>query len=199
MPYFKIASADITNFPFLRYAASKNKPVLLSTGASTMGEIDAAVNILTEAGCQEVVLLHCILNYPTDNPNAHLRMLNGLRRAYPNFILGYSDHTLPDTSMTSLTTAYLLGAVVIEKHFTHDKSLPGNDHYHAMDVDDLSQFIHRVQCIHELLGPLEFKKPIESESSSRKNARRSIVLIGTYLPITFYVLKILSVNVLVLV
>ena len=176
VPFFKIASSDITNFPFLRYVASKNKPVLLSTGASTIGEIDAAVHILAEAGCQQVVLLHCILNYPTDNSNAHLRMINGLRRSYPNFILGYSDHTLPDPTMTSLTTAYLLGAVVIEKHFTHDKTLPGNDHYHAMDVEDLSRFIQRVHSIHELLGPLEFKKPIESESPSRKNARRSIVL-----------------------
>lgn len=176
VPFFKIASADLTNVPFLRKVAAKEKPVVLSTGASTLGEIDIAVDTLERAGCQDIVLLHCILNYPTENGNAHLLMIDGLKRAYPDRLVGYSDHTLPDDAMTSLVTAHLLGAVVIEKHFTHDKTLPGNDHYHAMDVHDLCRFSELVRRIHTLLGPSDYKKPIETENISRANARRSIVL-----------------------
>jgi len=176
MPFFKIASADLTNLPFLRKIASKGKPVVLSTGASTLGEIDVAVETIMRAGCRDIVLLHCILNYPTDNANAHLRMITGLQRAYPDRLVGYSDHTLPDDAMTALTAAFLLGAVVIEKHFTHDKSLPGNDHYHAMDVRDLSRFIAQVDRVCALLGESDHKEPIPTERISRLNARRSIVL-----------------------
>lgn len=176
MPFFKIASADITNIPFLRKVAKKGKPVVLSTGASTLGEIDVAVETLSQAGCIDLALLHCILNYPTDNANAHLRMIKGLERAFPKHIIGYSDHTLPDEAMTPLVTAHLLGAVILEKHFTHDKTLPGNDHYHAMDVKDLARFVEMARRVHSLLGESDHKEPIVTEAISRKNARRSIVI-----------------------
>ena len=176
VPFYKVASADVTNIPFLHKVAAKGKPVVLSTGASTLGEIDSAVKALTQTGCKDLALLHCILNYPTVNENAHLRMIQGLKRAYPNNIIGYSDHTLPDAAMTSLVTAYLLGAVIIEKHFTYDKTLPGNDHYHAMDQHDLVRFAELAETIHTLLGSTEHKEPIKTETTSRKNARRSIVL-----------------------
>ncbi len=127
---------------------------MLATGCSTVAEVDTAVAVLRDAGCRELSLLHCILNYPTPDANAHLQMITGLRRAFADIIIGYSDHTLPDEAMTPLTTAYLLGAVVLEKHFTHDKTLPGNDHYHAMDVDDLKLRRFRAQSekIRSLLG-----------------------------------------------
>ena len=177
MPFFKVASADLTNMPFLRKVAKKGKPVLLSTGASTLGEIDMAVATLAAAGCKDLALLHCILNYPTSNVNAHLGMIKGLARAYPNHIIGYSDHTLPNEAMIPLVTAHLLGAVIIEKHFTHDKTLPGNDHYHAMDVSDLARFIQMSKQVHELMGDSEHKEPITTEAIARKNARRSIVIL----------------------
>lgn len=176
MPFFKIASADLTNIPFLRKIAKKGKPVVLSTGASTLGEIDTAVDTLSKAGCEQIALLHCILNYPTEHKNAHLRMIEGLKRAYPRHVIGYSDHTLPDDAMSSLLSAHLLGAVILEKHFTHDKTLPGNDHYHAMDVNDLRRFIELARRVHELLGESDHKQPLPSEASARQNARRSIVL-----------------------
>lgn len=176
MAYFKVASADITNIPFLRKVAAKGKPVVLSTGASTLGEIGCAVDALARAGCKDIALLHCILNYPTANSDANLRMIKGLGRAYSEHMVGYSDHTLPDDAMTSLVTAHLLGAVIIEKHFTHDKTLPGNDHYHAMDSRDLARFVALVDRIHTLLGTSEHKAPIASEEIARRNARRSIVL-----------------------
>ena len=174
--YFKIASADITNPPLLKKVAETRKPVILSTGASNIGEIDAALAILRGAGAREICLMHCILNYPTRNENAHLGMLIDLRSRYPELLLGYSDHTLPNEQMTSLVSAHLLGAVVLEKHFTLDKTLPGNDHYHAMDEKDLARFQVNVKKVHELLGPTQLKAPIATEEISRLNARRSIVL-----------------------
>ena len=174
--FFKIASADITNLPFLKKIASKGKPIIISTGASTLEEIDMSLNTLINAGCKDIVLMHCILNYPTINSNAHLAMIRGLKSAYPDYLIGYSDHTLPDEHMSSLTAAYLLGAVIIEKHFTHDKSLSGNDHYHAMDEVDLSKFRTISNNLYELLGETDYKKPIKTEQISRLNARRSIVL-----------------------
>jgi len=176
VPFFKIASADITNTPLLRRVGKTRKPVILSTGASTIEEIDTALKTLEAAGASEIVLLHCILNYPTENRNAHLRMITGLREQYPNRLIGYSDHTVPEPLMTSLISAWLLGAVVLEKHFTHDKTLPGNDHYHAMDVDDLKKFRRRVDAVSDLLGETSAKAPISTEDISRLNARRSIVI-----------------------
>lgn len=175
MPCFKIASADITNFPLIRRIASKDKPVLLSTGASTLAEIEMAVTELEKWGCSSIALLHCVLNYPTPYENAHLNMIMGLQRAFPDSIIGYSDHTLPDDSMLVLTAAYLKGARIIEKHFTFDKSLPGNDHYHAMDVRDLKRFKSNIERLSILNGSAH-KHPIPSETPSRENARRSIVL-----------------------
>ena len=176
MPFYKVASADLTNIPFLRKIAAKGKPVVLSTGASTIEEIDIALDTIEKYGCKDVALLHCILNYPTPFEQAHLRMIKDLIKVYPENIIGYSDHTLPDDAMTSLLTAHLLGAVIIEKHFTHDKTLIGNDHYHAMDVDDLMRFVELIDRIHNSLGDESHKKPIETETISRLNARRSIVL-----------------------
>jgi N-acetylneuraminate synthase len=176
MPFFKIASADLTNVPMLRQVAATGKPVVLSTGASTLAEVDLALETLAGAGCREVALLHCILNYPTPIERAHLRMIEGLRRAYPEFVIGYSDHTPPDEAMTALLTAYLTGAVILEKHFTDDKMQPGNDHYHAMDTSDLRRFVDLVGRARLLLGDQVHKAPIADESISRKNARRSIVV-----------------------
>lgn len=176
MPFFKIASADLTNTPFLRQVAATGKTVVLSTGASTSAEVKGAVRTLRDAGCEELSLLHCVLNYPTADENAHLGMITGLRNDYPDLVIGYSDHTVPDAAMTALCTAWMLGARVIEKHFTHDKSLLGNDHYHAMDVDDLRTFLSSVKKIDAMIGSSSVKAPVDTEEISRLNARRSIVL-----------------------
>ncbi len=174
--YFKIASADITCLPLLRKIAQKEKPVIVSTGCSNIDEINFAIKELSGNGATDIIILHCILNYPTENKNANLAMITDLIKSYPNHIIGYSDHTLPDKEMTSLISSYLLGAKVIEKHFTDDKSQLGNDHYHAMDVEDLKNFNLRLSNIEELKGSIHKKEPIHSEEKSRLNARRSIVL-----------------------
>ena len=176
MQFFKIASADITNLPFLRKIATKGKPVILSTGASTIDEIKIAVDNLHKHGASNIALLHCILNYPTQNENASLGMINGLKYSFPEYLIGYSDHTLPDQHMTTLKSAYLLGARIIEKHFTYNKKLTGNDHYHAMDVEDLKVFMKELKIINTLIGQKYHKEPIPQEELSILNARRSIVL-----------------------
>ena len=174
--FYKIASADITNIPLLRRVARTGKPVVLSTGASTLDEVDGALKTLGTAGATDIALLHCILNYPCEDINAHVRMIGGLQDRYPNHIIGYSDHTVPDAEMTAMSIAYAMGAVVLEKHFTHDKTLPGNDHYHAMDVNDLSRFMKRLNTIADMLGEQRDKHPISTEDIARLNARRSIVI-----------------------
>ena len=176
-PFFKIASADITNIPLLRRVASKGKPVLQSTGASSLAEVDIAYRTLTAAGCKDIILLQCTLNYPCPDENANLNMIEGLAHAFPTCVVGYSDHTIPDEEMTVLTAAWLKGAVVIEKHFTHDKSLVGNDHYHAMNADDCKRFIANVERLDKVLGQT-FKAPLPDEAQAREHARRSIVTDG---------------------
>ena len=173
--FFKIASADITNTPLLRRVARTKKPVILSVGASTIDEIDGALATLRAAGATQIALLHCILNYPTADENANLRMLGDLAVRYPECVLGYSDHTTPKPGLPSLVAAWLLGAVILEKHFTHDTSLPGNDHYHAMTVDDVRSFRKEIARISPLMGE-RAKQPIPSEEIARHNARRSIVV-----------------------
>jgi sialic acid synthase SpsE len=174
--FFKIASADITNIPLLRRVASKGKPVILSTGASTLDEARAAVACLQEAGARDIVILHCILNYPTADADAHVRMLLGLREAFPDHLLGYSDHTKPSLDLDTLAVAFGLGAVVLEKHFTLDKTLAGNDHYHSMDRDDLIRGRDHLARVHRLLGGEQDKAPLASEEPARRFARRSIVV-----------------------
>jgi N-acetylneuraminate synthase len=175
VPFFKVASADLTNTPLLRRVARVGKPVVLSVGASTLEEIDGALGTLRAAGATSIALLHCILNYPTADENANLRMISSLARRYPECVLGYSDHTVPQSRLPSLVAAWLLGAVILEKHFTHDTSLPGNDHYHAMTAEHLQQFRSEIQRIEPLLGS-HHKAPLPSEDPARLNARRSIVV-----------------------
>lgn len=173
MPAFKIASADITNIPLLRKVARTGKPVLLSTGAATLPEVEFAVQQLQSAGCAELVLLHCVLNYPTPPPHAQLGMITVLKRIFPNQLIGYSDHVAPDATISSLEAAMLLGACILEKHFTHDKTLPGNDHYHAMDQDDLARFVAKAATYRTLIGGEG--KELAHEAAARLQARRSIV------------------------
>jgi N-acetylneuraminate synthase len=173
MDVYKISSSDLTNLPFIEILCGYRKPILLSTGASTIEEIRSAADLIRSAG-NPLCLMHCVLNYPTIDENANLGMITDLRRRFPTDLIGYSDHTMPNPEMDVLTTATLLGAVVLEKHFTHDKTLPGNDHYHAMDQHDLAAFLTRIDRLLVLIGSTE-KQPLPSEEISRQNARRSLV------------------------
>ena len=172
MDVYKISSSDITNKPFIEYICGFDKPIILSTGASNMDEINDAVSWIDAKG-NKLALLHCVLNYPTDDANANLGMIRSLQKNFPDRLIGYSDHTLPG-EMKVLEVATLLGAIILEKHFTHDKSLPGNDHYHAMDKNDLKRFYINMQSVLKLVGKCD-KAALDSEESARLNARRSLV------------------------
>ena len=174
VPFFKIASADITNIPMLKKIASKNKPIILSTGASTLSEIQEALDTLRANGAKEICLLHCILNYPTPEDHAHLGVIKTLTKTFPDCTIGYSDHVKPNTNgdMPALMLASFEGSVVLEKHFTFDKTLPGNDHYHAMDHKDLKKFCEQLKQYRTLYGTEE--KNLDNEKRARTNARRRI-------------------------
>ena len=173
--FYKISSSDLSNIPFIQYIGRKGKPVYLSVGASYLSEVDVAVRSLVEVGCQEIVLFHCVLSYPTKPNDANLRIISTLKKTFPNVKVGFSDHVAPDETMMTLATAYLLGAEVIEKHFTLDKSLPGNDHYHAGNPDDFKKAIKNFKWIDTVLGSAE-KTVLECEIIPRREARRSLVL-----------------------
>ncbi len=172
MDVFKISSSDITNRPFIEYLCGFGKPILLSTGASTLAEIAEAAAWIEEQG-NPLALLHCVLNYPTADENAALGMIPALIRHFPGCVIGYSDHTLPG-DMKVLETAVLLGARILEKHFTHDKTLPGNDHYHAMDRNDLVRFTASMTRTLSLIGARRLAS-LPSEEPARRHARRSLV------------------------
>ena len=172
MDVIKISSSDITNRPFIEFLCDFGKPIILSTGASHLHEIQEAVGWIENAKVP-LALLHCILNYPTEDQNAHLGMIKDLQKRYTRNVIGYSDHTLPN-DMKVLEMATLLGAVILEKHFTHDKTLPGNDHYHAMDMHDLKRFNVNLERTFKILGVQE-KHALQEENPARANARRSLV------------------------
>ena len=174
MDIYKISSSDLTNIPFIKYIASKNKPILLSTGASTLAEIKQAVNAIEEVSDVDIAIMHCVLSYPTAYEDANLLMIKDLAEHFPDYEIGYSDHTKPDENMLVLTTAYNYGATILEKHFTLDKTLQGNDHYHGMDPEDVVKFWNSVDFLSKING-MKNKQPLICESSSRKEARRSII------------------------
>ena len=181
MQVYKISSSDLSNLPFMEYQAKKNKPIILSIGASNEDEIDRAVETIRKHNDKPITLLHCVLEYPTPDEHANLNKIFTLKEKYKNnkdIIIGYSDHTKPDKDYDIIKTAYSLGAVVVEKHYTLDKTLQGNDHYHAMDPQDAKKMLEGIEFVKKIRGSYELKA-LESESKARSNARRSIVSQGS--------------------
>lgn len=174
MPGYKIASADLTNLPLLRHCAAKGKPMIVSVGASTSVEIERAIKEIRSTGNRQIALLHCVLSYPCKPEDANLRVISSLKELFPDCVVGYSDHVPPDHGCLALTEAWLLGARIIEKHFTLDKAKPGNDHYHAFDPDDIRHFRRQCEYATTLLGQAT-KEVLPCEQVARQQARRSLV------------------------
>lgn len=182
MDVYKISSSDLNNLPFVKYQAEKGKPMLISIGASNEDEIERTLSLVKSINNQPIALLHCVLEYPTPYSHANLNKIVSLKEKYatsPNntsapILIGYSDHTKPDECADIIKTAYNLGAVIIEKHFTLDKTLKGNDHYHAMDPDDARNILQGIEFIDSLRGSYDLKC-LDTEYAARNNARRSIV------------------------
>jgi len=170
VPAFKIASSDITHVPLLRHVASKGKPVLLSTGMSFLNEVADAVWNLKSSGAKDILLMHCVSVNPAAPQDMNLRALQTLQ-SYFELLVGLSDHS--EGTLLPLV-AVALGAVVIEKHFTLDKSAAGPDHKASMDPQDLRSLIRNLRDVEASLGDGR-KRPSEAEEESRLFSRRSIV------------------------
>lgn len=169
---YKISSSNLTNIPFIRYVSAKNKPIILSTAASTLNEIKNAVNAIEDESNFKIALLHSVLSYPTRLEDANLLMIKDLADNFKEYDIGYSDYTVPGDNMFVLTTAYNYGAVILEKYFTIDKSLPG--HEYAMDSEDVRIFRLNASVLSKING-YKNKQPLICESFSRRNVRKSIV------------------------
>jgi N,N'-diacetyllegionaminate synthase len=167
---FKIGSGEITNLPFLNHVARKSKPMIVSTGMASLEEVEAAVETICSVGNDQLVLLHCVSNYPADPADANLRAMDTLRRAF-NVPVGFSDHTL---GIEVPLAAVALGARVIEKHFTLDRCLPGPDQQASLEPHELQAMVAGIRKVEMALGDGK-KIPAASEANTSEVARKSLV------------------------
>lgn len=170
---FKVASGQAVEHHFLDYVARKKKPVLLSTGMCTLAEVADAVNVIRSAGNDQIVVLQCTTNYPTAVEDANLRAMMTMRDAM-QVVAGYSDHT---EGLNCATAAVALGASVIERHFTLDKSLAGPDHTSSSTPDEFTRLVHDIREVERSLGSGE-KIPCASELENASVMRRSIIAVA---------------------
>lgn len=170
VPAFKIGSGEITNRPLLEYVARKGKPVILSTGMSYLSEVNEAVRTMQESGCKELILLHCVSNYPAKASDANLRAMETMAAAF-QVPVGYSDHTL---GIEVPVAAVALGACLIEKHLTLDRSLPGPDHHASLSPAEFAEMTRAIRKVETALGDGR-KQPMPAEVDVCRAARRSLV------------------------
>ncbi len=170
MPFWKIPSGEITNLPYLIKVATTHKPIILSTGMSTLDEIQAAMTVLQDNGCSEITLLHCTTEYPAPYLDVNLKALNTLKEKF-KVPVGYSDHT---KGIEISVAAVAMGATVIEKHFTLDRTMEGPDHKASLEPDELAKMVSAIRNVELALGN-EKKKPAESEKKNKAIARKSII------------------------
>jgi N,N'-diacetyllegionaminate synthase len=168
----KIPSGEITNLPFLRYVGSLGLPVILSSGMSTMREIGDALSILEQSGLRrdKIIVLHCTTEYPTPMDEVNLRAMNNIRKTL-GVAVGYSDHTV---GIEVSVAAAALGASVIEKHFTIDRSLPGPDHKASLEPFELAAMVKAIRNVEVAFGS-DVKEPTNSEIKNIQIARKSIL------------------------
>ncbi|SEH53592.1 N-acetylneuraminate synthase [Magnetospirillum fulvum] len=172
LPLVKIPSGEITNLPYLRHVGSMELPVVLSTGMATLAEVDDALGVLEDAGVprDRITVLHCTTEYPTPMDEVNLSAMLTLRDAF-GVAVGYSDHT---EGIEIAIAATALGACIIEKHFTLDRSLPGPDHKASLEPDELAAMVAAIRNIERAMGD-GIKRPGPSETRNLPIARKSIV------------------------
>lgn len=174
MPLFKIASCLIPDKRLIRNIAKFNKPIILSTGGSELEEIQETVEVIYEQDNYSLVIMACTLSYPTKNKDAHILRIRKLNKLFPETIIGYSDHTEPDENMIIPSLAVSLGAKVIEKHFTLDRTMTGSGHSFSLDPPLLKKMVENIRLTEEVLGEEELKICVP-EQKTRQEARMSIV------------------------
>lgn len=170
VPAFKVGSGEITNLPLLKHIAKKKKPIILSTGMSTIDEVEEALEIIRNEGTKEIILLHCVTSYPAKVEDTNLRAMETLRQTF-KLPVGLSDHTL---GITIPIAAVASGACVIEKHFTLDKNLAGPDHKASLEPDELKRMVKSIRDVEKAMGD-GIKRPTQEEEKNRKAVRKSIV------------------------
>ncbi len=166
---FKIPSGEITNVPFLKYVAQKQKPILLSTGMSTLEEVKEAVKAIYQTRNRQLVLLHCVSEYPAPMEDLNLRAITTLQKRF-GLDIGFSDHSL---GIEASVAAVALGAKVIEKHMTLDKTMPGPDHKASLDTKEFAQLVKAIRHIEKAMGD-GVKSPQKSEIKNIATIRKSI-------------------------
>lgn len=173
IPFFKIPSGEITNKPYLRHIARKKRPVIMSTGMANMDEIEAALAVLTENGVQkeQITVLHCNTEYPTPMEDVNLNAMLHIKEEL-GVKVGYSDHT---NGIEVPIAAIALGAMVIEKHFTLDRNLPGPDHKASLEPDELKAMVQAIRHVEVAISGSGIKVPSPSEIKNKDIARKSIV------------------------
>ena len=176
VPAFKIPSGEITNLPFVDYIARKGRPLIVSTGMSTLDEVSKAVETICATGNQQLVLLQCVSNYPAQPSSVNLRAMQTLAETF-GVPVGYSDHT---TGTEIASAAVALGACVIEKHFTISRDLPGPDHRASLEPDELATMVRNIRNVEAALGDGN-KQPVLEEANTAAVARRSLVA-ARYIP-----------------
>ena len=172
VPAYKIASADITHIPLVKKIASKKKPIFMSTGMASIEEIHDAISVIQDQGNEEIVIMHCITSYPTKSEDANLEMIRSLNQEFPDYVVGYSDHTL-GIDIAIFSTFY--GSKCIEKHFTYDKNLSiSRDHRLSLDSNDFKELIRKLKLC-EISHGSGIRENFVAEDDAVKYARRSIV------------------------
>jgi len=170
VPLFKIGSGEVTNLPFLRQIAEKGKPIILSTGMSTLGEVETAVRVIEETGNKKLILLHCVSNYPAKAADCNLRAIDTMTSAF-GYPVGFSDHTMgTDIAIAAVAR----GACVLEKHFTLDKTMTGPDHRASLDPTEFSLMVQAIRAVEHALGD-GVKRPVPSEIEIKKVVQKAIV------------------------
>ena len=169
VPAFKVGSGDINFLSLIKYMAEKGKPMIVGTGASTLGEIDEAVRTIKTTGNEDIILLQCVTNYPSPIEQTNIKAMVTLRDTF-QVNVGYSDHTLGHLVALG---AVALGACMIEKHFTFDKTREGPDHSFAMDVPEFTKMVREIRFMEKALGSY-IKKPVPAESETAIIQRRCI-------------------------
>jgi len=169
---FKIPSGEITNLPYLRHVSALGKPLILSTGMATLGEIEAALDACEMSGTprSRITVLHCNTEYPTPMQDVNLRAMCSIRDAF-GVAVGYSDHTL---GIEVPIVSVALGATVIEKHLTLDRNLPGPDHKASLEPDEFAAMVCAIRNIEQAMGD-GIKRPSSSEAKNKSIARKSLV------------------------
>ncbi|MEG0370964.1 MAG: N-acetylneuraminate synthase family protein [Clostridium sp.] len=171
VPFIKVASMDLNNYPFLRYIAKKSVPIIISTGLSEMHEIDKAIRVIEDEGNKKICILHCISIYPPEVEDINLNNILGLRMSYPEYPIGFSDHSLGyEIPIASVA----LGSCLIEKHFTLDKDMFGWDHKISADFSDMKKMVQYSENVYKSLGSTR-KLISEKEKLKRLAFRRSVV------------------------